>query len=77
MRNGSQSLARSKRATWPSACTPASVRPAPWTLTCSPEIASIAVLERLLHGRPVSLPLPAAERSAVIFEHELVARHER
>ena len=43
-RVGAHSLARSKCATWPSAWTPASVRPAPCTMTFSPENASIAVM---------------------------------
>src|SRR5690242_1430445 len=32
-------------------------------------------LQRALHGRMIGLELPARERSAVIFDGELVARH--
>ena len=33
------------------------------------------LLERLLHGIPATLPLPAAKRPAVILERQLVAGH--
>ena len=41
-RPGTKCLAMSQCATCPSACTPASVRPAPWTRTRSPQIALTA-----------------------------------
>src|SRR3984957_16765601 len=33
------------------------------------------LLQRLLHGRPIGLPLPADERRAVIFERPFVTGH--
>ena len=73
----SQSLARSTCATCPSACTPASVRPAP----CTCDLLAAERLDRLRQRRPaptaVVLDLPADERRAVIFDGELVARHGR
>ena len=69
------SSARSKCATWPSAWTPVSVRPAPCTVTRSPLKASTASSMRGLDRRAVVLALPADERRAVIFDRELVARH--
>ena len=72
----SHSLARSTCATWPRACTPASVRPAPCTSVFSPDSASIAVRQHALHGELIGLDLPAAERRAVIFDDEFVAGHQ-
>ena len=71
-----QSLARSTCATWPSACTPASVRPAPCDRRrARRQNAAIAVGQHALHRQAVVLDLPADERRAVIFDGELVARH--
>ena len=61
-------------ATCPSACTPASVRPAPCTSVFSPDSASIAAVSRPARWA-VRLALPADERRAVIFDDEFVARH--
>ena len=71
---GRPSPSRSTCATWPSAWTPASVRPAPDSdaLAGKPSIASA---RRALHRGAVVLALPADERRAVIFEGEPVAGH--
>src|ERR1019366_1511926 len=49
-----QSLARSTWATWPSACTPVSVRPAPCTFTRSPQNACAAAIRAPCTDRPRS-----------------------
>ena len=56
---------------------PASVRPAPWTVTGSPVMRQIAAFDRALDRRPIVLPLPAHERPAVIFERQPPAGHGR
>ena len=70
--------ARSRWATWPSAWTPASVRPAPCTLDAARRrSANDGLLERLLHREPVRLALPADEAGAVIFDRQLEAASSR
>ena len=71
----SQSFVRSTWATWPSACTPASVRPAPCTSTVSPQNAAIAAVSVPCTDGPLSCDLPAGKRRAVIFDGEFVAGH--
>ena len=60
-----------KLATWPSAWTPASVRPAP----CDRHVAVVElakrVLEQALDGRAGGLPLPADKPAAVIRKGDL------
>jgi hypothetical protein len=58
-----------------SAWTPASVRPAAWSVAFSPVIAKTGFLDRLLDARPVRLPLPAHERPPVIFDRQPETRH--
>ena len=70
------SRARSKCATWPSACTPASVRPAPRTTRSRRENLSIASVSRPCTETPRSLDLPADERRAVVFERDAIAGHD-
>ncbi len=53
-----------------SAWTPASVRPAACSVTRLAGHRQHGFLDRLLHGRPVRLPLQAHERAAVEFEGE-------
>ena len=57
------SFSRSKCATCPSACTPASVRPAPVTVTGSPESLTDRLFQRALHRRAIVLALPADKRA--------------
>ncbi len=57
---------RSRWATCPVACTPASVRPATTRRTSPAEDAGECVLQRLLHGAQARLPRPAAEMGAVV-----------
>ena len=71
------SRTRSKCATWPSACTPASVRPAPRMRRLLAGQPDERLLDRLLHRAPVRLPLPADEGRAVILDRQLVAGHLR
>ena len=74
-RVGSPVLARSTCATWPVACTPASVRPAPWTLR---RVAAERRDRRRSTPCPTRLSPGAAtdERRAVVFDRELIARHD-
>ena len=58
--------------TWPSACTPASVRPAAMHRRRSRRrVVEHGLFERLLHRQAVVLALPADEGAAVIFEVSL------
>ena len=62
----------SKCATWPSAWTPASVRPAPRIVVGGAAVhVGERVLERGLHARAVRLALPADEVGAVVLDGEL------
>src|SRR5262249_28285878 len=54
----SHALARSTCATWPVACTPASVRPAPCTATVSPQNAAIAAVSTPCTDSPLSCICP-------------------
>ncbi len=75
--SGSCSRARSTWAIWASAWTPASVRPAPNTVTLSPQKPRIAVSSASCTDKPVRLALPADETGAAIFDRQLVAGHGR
>ena len=57
------------------ACTPASVRPAPCTVTVSSATASTAAGERDFDAASASLRLPADEVGAVVFESQRDSRH--
>ena len=69
-------FARSRCATCPSAWTPASVRPAPLTRDRLARHRRDRAFERALHRRRRVLHLPAGKGCAVIFDGELVARHQ-
>ena len=75
-RPGGKCFAMSQCATCASACTPASVRPAPWTRTVLAADRLHRGFQRALHGGAIVLDLPAGERRAVIFDDELVAGHQ-
>jgi len=70
----SKSRARSTWATWPSAWTPASVRPHAH-LHALPAERLDRRHELALHSQAGFLHLPAHEWTTVIFDRELVARH--
>ena len=69
--------ARSRCATWPSACTPVSVRPAPWTAARSPQKANTASSSAPWIDGPLSWRCQPTNGAAVVFDGELVARHGR
>ena len=63
-------------ATCPSACTPASVRPAPATAGASPTMRLERALDELLDGDTARLPLPADVVRAVIGDGQFEAARE-
>ena len=62
-------------ATWPSAWTPASVRPAPCTVTGPPSNRASAASRRPCTDSPVGLPLPADEAGAIVGKGQLEGAH--
>ncbi len=73
--SGATPRARSTCAVWANACTPASVRPAPWTVTRFPAELRDRGFQRLLNREPVRLALPPYQPGSVIFDRQLVAGH--
>ena len=63
-----------KLATWPSACTPASVRPATPSPSSREDLVE-RVAELAFHGSLLRLGRPAREIRSVVFECELDNRH--
>ena len=64
-----------KLATWPSACTPASVRPAPRIDTVSPASCAPPSSRQPCTVRMPGLPLPAGEVGAVVLDDEAQVAH--
>ena len=61
----------------PSACTPASVRPAARTNTVSPVMLADGVLQRRLDGPLSGLALPAREVGAVVLDDDAPTASDR
>ncbi len=67
----------SQCATWPQACTPASVRPAAAIEGTSGSSLPQGLFQRLLHRGMIVLPLPAGKGTSVIFDFQGIAWHGR
>ena len=64
-----------KWTTWPSACTPASVRPLAFVAGRAPVSCSSASSRTCLNGPQTRLALPAVKVGAVVAEGELDVPH--